>query len=887
MTKVALQGGAYMSHSVIASAQRSVNLFSEPVPEAQGEPMPAAHYPTPGLRLLSTIGPGPIRGIRQSTTGATYCVSGSGVYLVNADWTGTLLGTITAGLRTPVSMADNGIDMVIVDGTAGGWHITLVGNVFAQIDNAAGTFYGADRVDFLDTYLLFNKPQTPQFYSSDSLALTFDPLWFANKESYSDLLQTLVVVKRNIWLFGAVSTEVWANVGKPDFPFESQGDVFIDHGVVAKYSVANYDNGVFWLSRDRQGQGIVIMGAGYQTKRVSTYAIEAEIAGYERITDAIGYCYQLSGHAFYVLIFPRADKTWVYDITTDLWHEWAWIDANGDEHRHRSNCYWPINGTPVVGDWQNGNLYALDQNVYTDGGKPIKRVRSFPHIVNDGKRVFYRQFLADFDTGNLPEKLSGTVLPPATPATLEYTMETILTPDPNFPSGYTSQGLGRQTFDFGRNWFYRPISSGGVGGIAITDLTTMDVLRTVTVQQMYDGTPYGFTPGVAPSQVVYDLIAGDNSDLYMPMDDAAGGATPGQFCRFTRVNPITMKVTGEFYINNGLPPPIHNVMRDGTGSDSAVDKTATHTIVAYKTSGSMGLGPQIFDGTSMLPIGMGPTPLHSGYQVRITAGARYPDGSCDFIMTDPDWQNPATGNINIWRINVSNGLAITSTMTGTLNVLTTYPAPTGLFVVQADYDPVNDCLVMQVTSSSGGSGPPIAVMSVDYDGTANWVRAFPTQQGITYGKNQSLLTGGTLMVGDSNNLTLLNTTTGAIIFAGGIEVMGIAAGSLWRIWDSVRNAYWTYATSRGSVRIDFVAAVPAPPPVPAEDRLISLEWSDDRGHSFGSPVSQAIGNAGEYRTSLQWQRCGMSRDRVWRLSWSVPMATALQGCWFDATPAQS
>ena len=183
MTKVALQGGAYQAHSVISSAQRCVNLVPEPMPEAQGEPMPSAAYPTPGTRLLGSIGPGPIRGIRQSTTGATYCVSGSGAYLVNADWSGTHLGDITAGLRTPVSMADNGLDMVIVDGTANGWKITLVGNVFGQIDNTTGTFYGADRVDFLDTYLLFNKPNTPQFSSSDSLALTFDPLWFANKES--------------------------------------------------------------------------------------------------------------------------------------------------------------------------------------------------------------------------------------------------------------------------------------------------------------------------------------------------------------------------------------------------------------------------------------------------------------------------------------------------------------------------------------------------------------------------------------------------------------------------------------------------------------------------------------------------------------------------------
>src|SRR4029077_15051879 len=182
-----------------------------------------------------------------------------------------------------------------------------------------------------------------------------------------------------------------------------QSEVFIDHGCVAKYSPAVYDNTVFWLTRDRQGQGIVMMVAGYQTKRVSTYAIEAEIAGYARINDAIGFTYQLAGHTFYVLTFPSADHTWSYDIATGLWHEWAWIDSNGAEHRHRANCFWPVNDIGVVGDWQNGNLYALDNRVFTDNGQPIKRVRTYPHILNDGKRVFYRQFLADMETGTAPE----------------------------------------------------------------------------------------------------------------------------------------------------------------------------------------------------------------------------------------------------------------------------------------------------------------------------------------------------------------------------------------------------------------------------------------------------------------------------------------------------
>jgi hypothetical protein len=53
----------------------------------------------------------------------------------------------------------------------------------------------------------------------------------------------------------------------------------------------------------------------------------------------------------------------------------------------------------VVGDWESGDLYALDQNTHTDNGLPIKRVRGFPHMIADGKRVIYRQFIADMQVG--------------------------------------------------------------------------------------------------------------------------------------------------------------------------------------------------------------------------------------------------------------------------------------------------------------------------------------------------------------------------------------------------------------------------------------------------------------------------------------------------------
>jgi probable HAF family extracellular repeat protein len=413
MARVPLIGGAYTARTLGVAAQRCVNLYQEPLPQAEGEQALVAHFPTPGLRQLTAVGTGPIRGLRQATNGAVYVVSGNQVYSVDTSWNATLRGSITAGATTPVSMSDNTLDLVIVDGSPSGWTVNLASNAFAAINDPTGAFAGANRVEYLDTFLIFNKPGTPQFYWSGSLATTFDSLDFANKSSWSDLLQTLIVAKREIWLLGERTTEIWydsgaSDIGQGSSQFQQVQSVFVDHGCVAKYSAAQYDNAIFWLTQDRAGRGIVLQGSGYQTKRVSTYAIETEIAGYERLDDAIGMTYQLGGHTFYVLTFPRADKTWCYDVTTGFWHEWVWLDTNGEEHRHRANCMYPINGEVIVGDHQNGNLYALDLDTYTDAGRPIKRLRTWPHMLQDGHRVFYRQFLANFESGEAPNE-TGTV----------------------------------------------------------------------------------------------------------------------------------------------------------------------------------------------------------------------------------------------------------------------------------------------------------------------------------------------------------------------------------------------------------------------------------------------------------------------------------------------
>ncbi len=85
--------------------------------------------------------------------------------------------------------------------------------------------------------------------------------------------------------------------------------------------------------------------------------------------------------------------------------------------------------------------------------------------------------------------------------------------------------------------------------------------------------------------------------------------------------------------------------------------------------------------------------------------------------------------------------------------------------------------------------------------------------------------------------------------------------------------------------------LPPPPPPPAMQlpslNRVFLEWSDDRGRSFGNPVGVSMGSLGAYITSIKWNRLGMGRDRIYRISWSTPTNTALQGAWIESEPSES
>ena len=142
-------------------------------------------------------------------------------------------------------------------------------------------------------------------------------------------------------------------------------------GCAAALSVAKLDNTVFFLGRSNHGTGLVYKLNQYSPQIISNRGIEYLINTFERMDDAFAYTYQKNGHSFYVLTFPTANKTLVYDAAIQD-NDLAWsVRETYGLGRDRASCYAFAFGKHLVGDFVSGVLYELDENTHTDAGNPI------------------------------------------------------------------------------------------------------------------------------------------------------------------------------------------------------------------------------------------------------------------------------------------------------------------------------------------------------------------------------------------------------------------------------------------------------------------------------------------------------------------------------------
>lgn len=428
-------GGEDTTASPYQDNQITINWYAEVSP-SKGAKVAAALLGCPGLIQLITAGPTlpplgnawpqpssitnlPVRGLWPlRASNQALAVISNGCYLVtiqtpatavtNAVLVMSQVGTLltTSGL---VRIRDDGLGgyAVIVDGPCG-YLYNITTQSFKQITDPA--FLGSNTVAFIDGWWIFNVPGTQTFYTNaQPYAITFNASYFANKDASSDPLIGVMESKEELWLIGALTTEIWYDAGGQYFPFQRLVGTMLQVGCKAVGSIARFSSenqdGLIWFGRSDRGENIIVKTQGFQAQVVSTPAVSDAIAKYPVTSDAIGYTYQEDGHEFYVLTFPTADRTWVFDSSVPIefaWHQRLSYDPYAQAyHRHRSNSFMNFAGMRIVGDYQNGSLYQLTRNAYTDAGWPILARRRAPYIWSkeNRERVFMASLQLDFAPG--------------------------------------------------------------------------------------------------------------------------------------------------------------------------------------------------------------------------------------------------------------------------------------------------------------------------------------------------------------------------------------------------------------------------------------------------------------------------------------------------------
>lgn len=289
--------------------------------------------------------------------------------------------TVTAAGGFPVQPTS--FSQKSTSGSGSGLTITPSFGAFLGIITLDLPFAGPVSASYQDGFGLVNENGTDIWWQSDLFDLSvYEPLNFSSADGKPSAIVAIKESHREQWLFKSDCIEVWVDAGVAGFSFQRLDGVFIEVGCAAPFAVTLVGEALFWLTQNKSGQGQVVMANGYQPRRVSTHAIEREIASYPTIADATVYTYQQEGHQFVVFCFPSGNATWCYDMTASqdfgvpVWHKRAAF-ANGKFSRHWAHTHSFFAGRQVVGDFRNGNLYAFNLATQTDAGTQRKWVRSW------------------------------------------------------------------------------------------------------------------------------------------------------------------------------------------------------------------------------------------------------------------------------------------------------------------------------------------------------------------------------------------------------------------------------------------------------------------------------------------------------------------------------
>ena len=336
---------------------------------------------TPGLRSRYTVGDGPIRGLYE-IQGELFVVSRNLLYKIDENEVVTELGDV-GGSTNPVRIDANGADdnqIIVISENKGFIYDSSLGTPFQEITDP--DFSAGLGVASLNQIFWVPRPDSNTLQGSGTAdGLSWDATRRVSAEQNPDILVQPIALTSALWLFGEKTVEYWqTDVSDTTNPIRPVAGATIQRGVGAPRSIAKWQNNAFWLADDFTVWAI----SGNQSQKISDLNLEYAIrgdgitSGYLSPETAEGFFIDHPVHKMYVLTFPVDRETWVYDVTTQLWHR----RESKDIGRWRGTQSELFKNEVLVGDWRTGDIWLFTEEEKTEGGDTLK-MQLIPPAIRD------------------------------------------------------------------------------------------------------------------------------------------------------------------------------------------------------------------------------------------------------------------------------------------------------------------------------------------------------------------------------------------------------------------------------------------------------------------------------------------------------------------------
>jgi hypothetical protein len=364
-------GGSYYLNDRKTAVQRTINMYPMLV-EGLGEDSPLVLESVPGLSLVSDMGAS-IRGI-YNADGRMFLAVGGLLKEMSTAETFTDRGALQSASGY-VSMVNGTNQLAMVDG-ANLSVLNLDSNTIAAVTVAG--WRGSKQVEFIDGFFIFVSPATEQFYiTAIDNATVLNALDFSSADSQPDLIVAQISRKRELYLFGTRSCEVWIDSGAQAFPFVRYQGTPIDVGLVGGRAVTRAADTLVWVGQTERGGPYVYKMVGFQPVRISHQSVEQQLAAAD-YTNATVWTYQEAGAEFVCINAPGMPTTWCWDASTEQWHErgelsvGAWAPFRVEHQAYFNGAHYVAAGT---------KLYKLSRSYHDLAGDALVRERTWPHLV--------------------------------------------------------------------------------------------------------------------------------------------------------------------------------------------------------------------------------------------------------------------------------------------------------------------------------------------------------------------------------------------------------------------------------------------------------------------------------------------------------------------------